>query len=334
MQKITLPIALLSAVLTSGCIFDTSSDGEPTSAASIRTSDISLSSPDPLTQEEFLSELNSIDEFVIKDDSFVFFTNDANNADDMDLCMKNELGNKKFTSGSTKGARLDIEVPVQNCFGDLFAGATLTSTTLSILVDNLVLTDASGNEVSLIGNTISNAIGLKLKEGNLRMWMQIKGNITSGQQTVSFTASGVFSQNNKSDINQACNYESPINNCRIASIIKTSGSGNGESFSSEEGYVLTANNLYYTPGDTYFYNGTMDFQVNDWSGIMQYGSTGTTIPTFDANNGTQYITDMSYDTSANGKPAGKPATSTNKQTSGLVAAFARSFTTAVNKAIH
>ena len=283
--KISLLVIFTITVMTflTACFHD--EETTPSSAASIRTADVTLTSPIPLSETEFELALYDIEEFNHNDDDYDFFDDSATADDEFEKCLADNFGNTKFVVGTTQGVRLDADFnDARNCFPTEFAELGLDSVNLSILLDNMILTDQNGNIVTVAGDTMSSASNLKVKEGNLRMWFEIKASFSDGQESYFFNISVAYSQNHVNGIDLPCLYESPLNNCRAASVFTTSTNIPNIS-SGQDGYLVVANNIYFTDGQPYYYDGTIHFTVNDWTGEMQYGSTGNTNPTYTATNG-------------------------------------------------
>ena len=280
-------VILLSTIELSGCFLGS----DDTGTSSIRTSNITLSSPLELTKEEFLESLNEIDEFTHSDDDNILFDESVDEEDEFDKCLTDNFKNAKFVAGTTQGVKLDSDfADAKNCFLLTFADVDITRLDLSILMDNLIFTDQSGNVVSVINQPVTSALNLLIKEGNLRMWFVLKTTIPDDQKTYFLNMKAAFSQNHIDGIELPCNYENPINNCRSTSVLDSISDIPGFP-SGQDGYMLIANNIYYTMGQPYYYDGTVDFTVNDWTGVMQYGSTASNAPTYTASNGTESFSD-------------------------------------------
>jgi len=286
MKKLTILPLFLILILNLGlsaCFHDESD------AAKLRDADLEFKNPIKLSKTKFVDELNDIEEFIHESDDFEFFSASDAEEDEFTKCLLDNFGNNSFSAGSSQGARLDADLGgVQNCFGQTFSDVNLENIALSVLIDNLILVDASGNQVDLSNKAFKATSDLFVKEGNLRMWFAIKASAATSQGNQSIEVTAVYSQNHVSSINSPCKFESPLNDCRITSIFNiqtSSGSENGQ-----EGYILDANNLFFGDSDSYFYNGNIKFTINNWNGKMQYGSTGTDKPTYDATDGNESAT--------------------------------------------
>jgi len=278
------------AVLTSACILENDNDNSIT----VSLSDVSLNSPDPLTKSEFIDELLSIDEFAPGEDDFnvLYSSDDFDDDDEFDQCMDEKAKQVTFSRGSSQGFRFVMsQGQLEECV-DL-DGVDVEKVVIQVVMDNLILHDNSGNEVSLSGKNITQTEGLKVAQGNMNLYMEMAVSTTLLGKATQVSTKAAMSQNHTSGINNPCVLTNPFDSCRIADVSQTTSSTHPD-MAGEAGYILLANNLFYNTGDEYFYNGTIEFTINDWEGTAQYGSDGSTPPIIQATNGSDTV-DGTYD---------------------------------------
>lgn len=285
-KKTTISMLLLLGFILSACD-NSGDDGHP--ATNLKSTSAKLTESDfdvegtPLLSTELMDEINYSEEFKSVED-------DSGMTPDQITCMKQKTSGYTFKRESDNSFSLDIPlVDLKACFNAPETGITISKYLYSAYVSNVLMQDQFGNPVDLEGLHFTDVYNYTLIQGLIRGYFdgEFEWNINGEVQDSKFLF--LSASNSKDDWNKPCAAVTVFTNCVQRTVSNTQQTYNNESDEQILVSVLTANDLGIEPGGTYYTNGTMDFEINNWSGVMTYGADSSVAPTYVATDGTEEI---------------------------------------------
>jgi hypothetical protein len=149
--------------------------------------------------------------------------------------------------------------------------------------------DEFGNPVDLEGFTYVDVINYQLTQGLLRAHYEIEYEWTFGDEVLAYEFTSSISQNSSNNWNEPCVATTIFTDCVQHAYTDSRQTNTDENTDYILVSTMTANNLERERGTTYYTNGTMDFEFNNWSGVMTYGADSSVAPTYVATNGMEQI---------------------------------------------
>lgn len=271
---------LVLGLILSGC--GDSDDGHQatsqTPASKLTESDFDLIGTE-LSSSSLIDMINS-------EESFMSENNNDTTSNEM-ACVTQKIGSYTFKREIDNTFTLNIpSVDLRGCYN--ITGLTVHKYLYSIYLTKIMVQDEFGNPVDLEGLGFTDVDNYTLVQGLSRGYFELDYEILIlDEEVVAVKYTSMSALNSAENWNEPCAVTPVFSNCvqRLAS--HTQQSNDIEYIFA---LALTANNLGIEPGGTYYTNGTMDFEINNWSGVMTYGADSSVAPTYVATDGIEEIT--------------------------------------------
>lgn len=282
-MKIKTLFAILAISTTTACFHDESDDSNEVpdilgkSANQLTAADFQMTDYTILDRYDAEDEIHFVDEFANDTSGNDTLANEASDGG----CFGNAVGDPVIQSGYGGKGKFQIDLfDLTNCVANDIPG--LTDFAASILFDDIEVTDSFGNPVVVVGKKLSEVGDGKIINAHFRFIAAAKGTFTDSGRTYPYSMKMLHTTHDSAVFEKGCPQIGNISGCTITNISRFNV---GQEHWNTITNLASKGDLYRDITVPYFYGGTIDFQVNNWTGTMQYGSTGNDAPTYSATYG-------------------------------------------------
>lgn len=217
-----------------------------------------------------------------------------------DACLESKLGDYAIEEGDNGLYVVTIDnSDLRSCFDFSMPGFTVQIISLyASIYSEVKVLDEFGNPVNVTSQIYQQAIdeqgGWYVAEmlDKLHMYMKIK--ITQKGQSLTFIADAKFLISDVSGVNEPCQFDFAtrmIDDC----VIRTAMSFEFVGYPSEDEFItetLLFNDIVESEGGTFYTNGSIDFEIANWNGVMSYDLADPEVaPTYNVSNGFTSLND-------------------------------------------
>ena len=278
-------ILLISIILIIGCSKEEeeekSTEDTTNTAQSITTSDFSITNYS--TYDNSSSSESGV-VYQLNSDSSFYDNKPSSSSSSTNCAFFNALSTATFEKASNNTHILAInDMSVEDCF-DSISGLTITYSKGSYYMYGVVIVDSSG-VVDVTGKTMSNACtSCYIQQSAQAMYIELSGTSSSGDVKL------IIKQLQSESDGGACNVTSLLNFSSDCYNQEYNSSVIGTSSEIALHKLIFKSGLDASSSGTYFTNGTITFQYNNWNGTMTYSSDNTSAaPNYSATNGTDNV---------------------------------------------